>query len=421
MSLGGLRKLQDKIESVYLVKDPHITELMAASVLTHRLSSDPAWIIIVASSGGGKSEYINAISLCQGVYPLSSLTSRTFISGAKITGRETSLLNQIQNGIISFKDFTSLMSEQKDERAVIMAQLREIYDGKLAKSFGTGETIAWEGKITVIAGATFVIHTLKQTYTAMGERFLIYAMEQPERIEAARRAMENQEEGKMVEQRQMVAEAFKAYLDKEIVIPKTLPKISEELRNDLLALAELATRARSDVERNWRSPTQEITDAHPPEMPTRFAGQLQAFARAFMVISLNETGKEGLEDRHKTILYKLALDSITKSRRMALQELAKYETIETAGMAIKMGFPTTTIRRWLEDLTALGIVEREKGGGNKGDRWKLLSKYRDIIQQFEGIKSVGNDLTEDNALVIPTVSKEEAIAAGIPENFFETI
>lgn len=423
MSLGGLKILQDKVESVYLVKDPYITELMVAAVLTHRLSSDPAWMIIVAPSGGAKSEFVNSISQCEGIYPLSTITSHTFISGAKANGKETSLLQKIQNGIITFKDFTSLMSEQRDERAVIMAQLREIYDGKLSKSFGTGETVNWEGKITVIAGATFVIHTLKQTYTAMGERFLIYNMEQPDRIEAARRTMENQEEGKMAEHRAMIASAFKNYLDVELEIPKEMPKISNELRDELLLLAELATRARSDVERNWRSPQQEITDAHPPEMPTRFAGQLQAFARAFQIINRNETGTDGLAEHHRHILYKLALDSITKSRRTALNVLAKYDTIETAGMAVKLGFPTNTVRRWVEDLTALGITEREKGGGSKGDRWTLKPAYRDIIQKFENIKTEGAELTEENAdsslTVAPaTASVEEAISAGIPADFF---
>lgn len=382
--------LKKLIESVYLIADPYITELMVASVIAHRLSSDPTWIIVVAASGGAKSEFINMVSKCVGVHSMSTLTSHTFISGQKKSGQETSLLLRINNGIITFKDMTSLLSENKEERGIIMAQLREIYDGKFSKAFGTGEAIEWRGKITVLAGATHVIHSMKQAYSAMGERFLLYNMIQPDRIEAARRTMENQEEGQMTEKRNMLADAFRKVIEEDITIPSEIPKIAKELQNELLDLAELATRARSEVERNWRSPQMEITEVHPPEMPTRFAGQLQTIARALMVLG----GQGVLSENHKKILYKLALDSVTKTKRTAMQELAKYEVIETAGLAIKLGFPTSTIRRWLEDLTALGIAEREKGSGSKGDRWNIIPKYKIIIQKFEGIKSEKDELTE---------------------------
>lgn len=394
---GAIEELKKLVSSVYLINDPYITELMLASLFSHRLPADPAWIVIVGPSGGAKSEFINMLSTCKDVYPLSTLSSHTFISGMKRAGQEASLLLRIKNGVLTFKDMTSLLSENKDDRSVIMAQLREIYDGKYSKTFGTGEVINWTGKITVIAGATYAIHTLKQAYTAMGERFLFYNMIQPDRIDAARRTMQNQEEGKMVEKRAMLAEAFRKIIDEDLVIPDELPNITKELQDELLDLAELATRARSETERNWRSPQMEIIEAHPPEMPTRFAGQLQTIAKTLMIIAYNETGTAELTEQHRHILYKLALDSITKSKRTALQELARYDVLETAGLATKIGFPTNTIRRWLEDLTALGVAERERGSGPKGDRWRIISKYRRIMAKFENIEMQGGELTETTA------------------------
>ena len=432
MSDFTLKKLQQEIEKVYLLKDPYITEVVTASVVAHFLSSDPCWLVIVAPSGGAKSEFINLIhSLAwtppgenedeQRVYPLSTLTAKTFMSGQKLIGKETSLLLQIANGIITFKDLTSLLSEHKDERAVIMAQLREIYDGKYAKSFGTGETLEWKGKITIIAGSTYAIHSMKQAYTAMGERFIFYNMIQPERLEAAKRTMENQEEGKMTEHRARLAGNMNEYLlDVLNHMPKELVKIDNDLQKDMLDLAELATRARSDVQRNWMSREQEITEVHPPEMPTRFAGQLQTIARALMVIAHHETGTMELLPHHKLILSKLALDSVTRTRRTAMIELSKYEVLETAGLAAKLGFPTNSIRRWVEDLAALEIVDRERGSGPKGDRWRIKTHYRNLIMKFEGVSNEGKELTADNAESLelpPLATKEEAIQAGIPEDF----
>lgn len=408
MATGIVKKLQDLVESVYLVKDPYITEVMLASVIAHRLPNDPVWLIIVGPSGSGKSEFVNLIGTVEKVFPLSTLTSHTFISGQKNGGKETSLLTKIQSGIITFKDFTSLLSEHQDDRAVIMGQLREIYDGKYSKSFGTGETINWQGKITVVAGSTHVIHTMKQSYVAMGERFIMYEMIQPERKEAARRTMENQQEGNMGEKRTMLAEAMRVLIDTELTIPSDLPKISTELQDELLDLAELATRARSDVERNWRSPQQELTGVNPPEVPTRVAGQLQSIAKALMVITYNETGTAELLDRHRQILYKMALDSITKARRKVMVELSRYDVIETSGLAVKIGLPTTSVRRTLEDLVALDIAEREKGQTTgKGDKWNISPKYMQILRKFENIEVEGGTLTE-GMILQKEVAEEKA-------------
>lgn len=420
-TLLTLQNLQKEIEKVYLVKDPYITKVMVASVIAHFLSSDPCWIVIVAPSGGAKSEFINLIHKIawtpptenaeeQKVHSMSTLTSKTFISGQKAVGRDTSLLLQISNGIITFKDLTSLLSEQKDERAVIMAQLREIYDGKYAKSFGTGETLEWVGKITIIAGSTYAIHSMKQAYTAMGERFIFYNMTQPERYEAAKRTMENQEEGKMTLHRDRLADNTRDYcLDVLKNMPEEHEKISPEQQKDTLDLAELATRARSDVQRNWSSREQEITEVHPPEMPTRFAGQLQTMMRSLKIINFHENGKMELLPEDEKILAKLALDSITRSRRIAMIELSKYDVLETAGIATKIGMPTNSVRRWVEDLVALEIADREKGSGPKGDRWKIKKQYRDLIIRYEGIKHEGTELTEKDTLL---AEAEEARAEG---------
>lgn len=423
-ALGELKKLQEAVNEVYLLNDPYITKVVVAALISHRIKGDPVWIVLVAPSGGGKSEFINMLSKCEGVLPLSTLSSHTFVSGQRKSGQETSLLMKIQNGIITFKDLTSLLSENKDDRSVIMGQLREIYDGKYNKAFGNGENVDWEGKITVIAGATHVIHSMRQSYSAMGERFLFYEIIQPEPKAAADKTMTNQEEGKMAEHRLDLAESMRHYADELIEIPEKLPKIPKELREELIDLADLATKARSAVERNYRAPDQPITEVHPPEMPTRFSGQLINFARGLMITNWNEIGTFDLTDNDRKALFKLALDSITSSRRRALQELAKYTVLETSGLAIRLGFPTQTARIWMQDLTALGVAEREKGTGAKGDRWNILPRYRELISKFENIKPEDKELTEANAeeepateekvnALLETMSEEEKITAGL--------
>ena len=127
---------------------------------------------------------------------------------------------------------------------------------------------------------------------------------------------------------------------------------------------------------------------------TRFAGQLQTMIRALQILNLHDAGKPEMMPEDEKIIAKLALDSVTRSRRTAMIELSKYDILETAGLAVKLGMPTSSIRRWVEDLVALEVAEREKGSGSKGDRWKIKPQYRDIIMRYEGVKKEAGELTE---------------------------
>lgn len=427
MSNEAYQKVDKAFNDVYLIVDPFVVKLIIAMVVSHRLPCDPVWCFIVGSSGAGKTEFVNSIQDTKNVYPLSTLTSKTFVSGMKRNDKEPSLLFRIGSGIIVLEDFTTITSENREELGAIMGQLRAIYGGRFSKAFGTGETMEWEGKITLLCGATYAIHSIREQYAAMGERFLIYNLIQPDRIEAARRAMSNQGKGDLQARRKEISQIVGNYLDNELIIPETIPQLDNALTEELLELAELATRARSAVERDWRSPNKDITAAYDPEMPTRFAGQLQTIAQSLMVVNQNCGMPEGTlteEDHH--ILYKMTLDSINSNKRKVLQELARYDVIETAGLATKMKFPTSTTRRWLEDLNALKIVERQKGGGRSGDKWEMKPKYRQIIQKFEKISALTGELNESTAVseaieIVPTPNTPENNVVVPAESVFDNL
>ena len=97
------------------------------------------------------------------------------------------------------------------------------------------------------------------------------------------------------------------------------------------------------------------------------------------------------------MLYKFCFDSIPGKKRKVLQVCAKYEVVDTAAVAIQMNLPTNTVRRWLEDYNALEIIDRTKGGGNKGDKWSIKPDYRDTIAKFEHVEVKGGEYTENDA------------------------
>ena len=404
-SLGQLQKIKEEFAKVYLIEDNNIVDVVCANYIGFLLKSDPVWTVIIGPSSGGKSEMVNTLITSKYVHPISTITANTLISGAKLSGgKPASLLHNLskgtdmeQSGILVFKDFTSLLSEQEVTQKLIMAQLREIYDGRYDKEFGTGHAIHWEGKVTVIAAATHKMHEMRQQYAAMGERFMMYELNQPNAKEASAKGMSNQEDGIMAQARDRLAEIMKVYLNETIEIPKELPKISVELKNKVIDLAEMTTRVRSDVKRDWRSMNKDIIHVYPPEMPIRFASGLQNIARALMVLHWNETGELILPEKYEKILFKYSLDSIPPNRRKAMQELSKYTVLETKGLGLKLNRPSSSLRRDVEDLVALEVADREPGAGSQGDRWKIKPHYKKLMQEFEGIEDTGGELTERSA------------------------
>ena len=113
----------------------------------------------------------------------------------------------------------------------------------------------------------------------------------------------------------------------------------------------------------------------------------------------------------------MSLDSITKMRRIIMQELSKYKVIETAGLATKLGLPTNSVRHYLEDLVALEVADREKGSGPKGDRWTIKKHYRELMMKFEDIiYEEGKELTEKSTEPI-----DELLLAETNETLIEEI
>lgn len=348
-------------------------------------------------------EFLNMLRGLDYTYTLSTLTGKTLFSGAKVPGKGeggASLIYKIESKIVMIKDLTSILNENVEDRKLIMSQLREIYDGHYNKEFGTGDSVNWEGRVSFLAGVTQAIHTLKANWSQMGERMLLYNLKQPDRIKQSIRAMENQEGGMIEAERLKLRAMMTSWghrIKKQVVKlveKKKVPILSKEAKVELSELSEFSTRARSDVERDWRSANKEMLEAHDPEMPGRMAAQLMNVAVSFMILRWLEHGKFELTDKHRKVVQAIALDSITKLKMKVMVELARYDVIHTSGLAVKMAFPTTTIRRALEDLNALKVISRVKESGGKGDSWKFNSQYKELMLKYKKIDYKGGTLEE---------------------------
>lgn len=395
-----------------LIKDEGVVKVMIATVVANLMNSDPVWLFLLAESGGGKTEIMNSLLKLPQYYPLSQLTANTFLSGYKSKTKEASLLKRLApNTTIGFKDFTSILDGNNDEMKAIMGQFRDIYDGYLVKVTGTGDEIYWKGKIGFIAGCTPMLEQRIKTIGAMGERFLNYNIKQPKRKEVKARMRQNV--GKELQMREELQDAVVGYM-KGVIIPDkdNMPALPPEVDDMIDSLADFIAVSRTVVFRSSDT-KKELEYIGKSEMSTRTWKQLYTMGLSLYIMN-------GLKwtDRDSNILRRLAISSVHSIRYTLICKIGQYKTqVKTTTMAIEIGYPTSTTRRYLEDLAAISmddgevrILNRTYQGVGKPDLWEITPAMKEILVLMgdaqEAIKS-DKGLQDDEKEIPVGVASEE--------------
>ena len=237
--------------------DPGALYIALATVVANRLPGDPVWLLLVAASSSGKTEVLFALGELPEIEPAATLTEAALLSGVPrkdhAAGATGGLLRKIgAYGILTLKDFGSVLSMQRDARAGVLAALRECYDGSWDRPVGAdgGKTLHWEGKLGLIAGVTTVVDRHHAVMDALGSRFAFYRIEVDERKKQTRRALEHvrRARGMRAELRDAVAGFFAGLeLPAEDDVDRALTGADTER---LVSLADFVTLARSPVERD---------------------------------------------------------------------------------------------------------------------------------------------------------------------------
>ena len=207
------------------------------------------WLLIVGSSSGGKTENINAISQLQEVHLAATLTEASLLSGTptrdKAVGSKGASApgDWRTQGILALKDFL-ILAMNRDQRAQLLAALREIFDGSWTRHVGVdgGRTLAWSGKLGLIGGCTAAIDSHHGVMSVMGERFLLHRLPAIDPSLQAQRAIAN-----AGQERVMRAELAAAVsgLFTGIAVGTAPPPIDDREIAALVALSSLVASARS--------------------------------------------------------------------------------------------------------------------------------------------------------------------------------
>lgn len=358
--------------------DDEVLQVMFGAALANKLQGDPIWLFLVAPPGGSKSELLSSLSKSPLVESTTSLTPHSLVSGAhNFNGQDPSLLPKLNNRILVIKDFTTILSMHYSSRDEIFGVLRDAYDGRTEKTFGTGLKRAYVSHFGIIAGVTPVIEEFGVVHQSLGERFLKYRINTGQKTlseaDRIRRALQNiNKENAMRDELCLIGSRC---LSKPI--PNTLPTIPNEIFEYIINIAQATAMMRGVVGRDRY--TQQVMYKPATEVGTRLAKQL---AKLCLGISIYLDKSVVDWSVYKTVR-KVALDTAPDRIEEVIRQLwitcpKQTDAVTTGEVSSKTHLPTATCFRLLQDLELLRLVNRI-GTGSKYE-WTVSKKMRRLIE-----------------------------------------
>jgi len=363
--------LNQVLEANFYKPDLQATRIVLGTINAHYLNiGDPAWLFVVAPPGSGKTttSIMGACGLPE-VISLSEFSENTFLSGfyghhepgvlerVGKTSQDGNTYTTRGNAIFMAKDFTTVLSMRRETRGMILAQLREIHDGSFRRSFGTGVTKVWHGRVTIIAAVTPVLDRHYGIFNVLGERFLQLRWHRPDSPEAGEWAINQQ--GQEEEIRAELGKTVKGIFDSA---SKTVPTLPPEMRVRIARLAEVVALGRTHVYRSGYG-SREIEYVPEPEANTRVSKGLAAIAKGIAALNRHsEVAEQDLQDA-----LRVGLDCLPENRRRLLLAAVKGQDLASVPLA------RTIRQREIEELEALSILGE---GDRKG---KLTESVEELL------------------------------------------
>lgn len=403
----------DDVKMIFLswlkLKQHHSIDVILGTVIANQFKTDPISLYVIGPPSVGKTEILRSLSGYPKVYHLSNFSSNALISGMK--GKTSLLLKlkEMDKSILVIKDFTTILETRPDVRSEVISQMREIMDGRFSKSYGTGRTIYWEGKLAFICGVTPVIDEYRSIHSILGERFLNFRFEPEESDEENMTERAFNMAGKEKEMRGELQGVVCDFLN-QFKDPKFEDiGIAEDLKNKLFALVGFIARARTGVSRD---PYSKVVNYLPqPEGTPRLIKQLWTLGCGITLIQ----GKKEFDEEVYSIIKEVGKHSLSNSRWKIIKTMyenevfgLKWETTKSISKLINC--PTVTTRLYLEDLMLLGLINRRISGDDDTEDdswklkdtnpylWKLSDKCLDYLYKSEILNNClnGNNVKKDD-------------------------
>jgi len=340
---------------------------VAATIVANLADGDPVWLLIVGPPSGGKTEILSSCAGLPYMVPAATITEAALLSGTAKRERTKDatggLLRQIgQFGILLAKDFTSVLSQNRDTAKQAVSALREIYDGRWDRPVGAdgGRVLHWQGKCGFIGGVTPSYDRYGVIVNSLGDRYLLLRLPDVDaELQSDAALLSSRKETAMRAELAGAMTGLIAGADRELVYGT----LSDQDIRRLKDLAVFTARARTAVERDGY--TKELLVMPQPEGPARLVKALRRLYGGLCAIGVDE-------DSRWDLMRRVAVDCAPAMRTPVLRDLLAHDMPrKTTEIAANVGMVTKTAHQLLDDLVLLRIAERTKQGdaGNSPDLW----------------------------------------------------
>lgn len=344
----------------FYLPDTTVIDVLYGTIIGNRLSGDPLWLFLIAPSGGTKTEFCLSVSEAPRMFPMTTMTKNSLVSGANFGGNnDPSLIPLLNDKVLLIKDFTAILDMNHTQSEEIFGTLRDAYDGRIEKMFGNGLLRRYESKFGIVAGVTPKIEQFTQKNVAFGERFLSYKIPIPKdhkgRLKYLRIAMSNVNKEQTM--RKELRELGTSVLSYNYV--KNTVNIPESINEKIMIIAEWTASMRGTVERDPYS--KEVVASPYIELATRLVKQ---YTKLIIGISLFR-GKKSATRNEYTIVRDIAVSSVATELNKITELLYKTgvdKWLEYKEILNGTELPTENLRRKLENLVLLKAVIKKKEG-----------------------------------------------------------
>lgn len=377
--------------------DDDLVEVILAAYISKEIEKrNPIWIMLVGNPSSNKTQMVTLLAKATGTFMIDVLTTNPFISGLGNKDSPQDLLPKLNGKCFIVKDYTSFFGRSEETVKQLLSDLVSIYDGTFSKHSGSRGTVRYEATFSHIGCVTPMGLNQRQRYmNQVGARFLTIRISElteaqrssgfdvawsddlKERISAASEASSNYV--------MSLCEGIGTY-------GLQLHPVPQDIRTQLNTLAELVARARGEVRTKTQqfeteegeTKTFEEVEEIQKEEPFRALHQLKALCRSLAVVR----GKEEVGMEEFLTVKRVALSSMPVQRADALAAF-QFETRITAkeGSDI-LEKNYKTVKRHLDQLVYLGVIERKKDVDGKTWIYEPHPKFRNLIIPNEVVPSL---------------------------------
>ena len=345
----------------------------------------PTWYRIIAPPGSGKTAHLSVIADDDLSYAIDQFTPKSFVSGFRgPSGQDMSTIPHLNGKVLIVLDESTMLEQRQEDRNMVQSILRKAYDGIVSKEFGNIQgKVEYKVHFNILAAATPQIDRYFLYNQALGERYVNFRLQIPNRIALTQRAYYNQLH-EYRKKHDLLSKRVMRFIHNIPNVPITKIHINNKIKNILIQCATFIALIRTHVPRDATG--RHITILPQPEVAGRLVQQMVQITASGAILRGSRIIKTTQLDK---AVY-MALCSVPTVIVFMLYHIWRYNkenqwcTIHDIVLQSTLG--RVTVARILEDLAVHHILDIRKHKGLRGYEYTLSKYTADRISEVDLFK-----------------------------------